>query len=335
MDDQAAIDPQLLDALLRARGPVSTARLRKDLTRSTSQLNQEFDRLRAAGCRVEIDPAGHARLTASGLGAWVDYLKWRGPGRGGVEVYQRTSSTQDAARRLIAARGGDAHAALVAADEQTAGRGRLGRHWVAPPGTAALFSVVWIVDSLRGNLTTDRLLFAVAVAVCEAIEAVGGPHVPDLRIRWPNDVLIEGCKVAGILVESSSLTSDDRANGSLAAIIGIGVNVGLTQQHIRDHMSELDDITSLAMCGVTADRLLVIAEIIEHMDRAMQEQDTATLLDRWRRRSTVLDRCVSIVHDGQTVRGQVVDLDPHEGLIVRTDEGQLRHFSAQTSTIVS
>lgn len=329
--EDSSIDPRLLDLLLRARSPVPIARLCKCGNLSNARLSDELERLRDAGCRVEVDPTGHARLLHSGLGVWVDYLRWRGAGRSTVEVYRRTTSTQDVARRLIADHRRGAHGALVVADEQTAGRGRMGRHWRAPPGAAALLSYVWMTNTGREGVTTDRLLFAVAVAVCEALDAVSDSNLRDVRIRWPNDVLIEGRKVAGILVESLSIGVND----SSAAVIGIGVNVGLTQEQTRDRMADLTDITSLAMCGIGADRLLVVAEIVSHMERALNESDAATLLERWRRRSTVIDRHVTIAHNGKTTRGQVIDLHPHEGLIVRTNEGQLVHFPAETSTIMT
>ena len=328
------IDPQLLDTLLRARGGAAMARIAEKFSWTSTRLMDELDRLRAAGCEIEVNPAGHVRFERSGLGAWADYIRWSCAGRGTVEVYGRTTSTQDVARRLIADHGSNADGALIAADVQTAGRGRMGRHWLAPPGTAALFSRVWVAEPRDSLFTTDRLLFATAVAVSDALEAVGGANGPEVRIRWPNDILIEGLKVAGILVESISLPPTDRGGAVSAAVIGVGVNVGLTPREVSDHMPEIDQVTSLAMCGVHADRLLVLARIVQHMDHALTTESTATLLDRWRRRSTVLDRRVALIHDGRTLHGRVVDLDPRDGLILRTDDGVAVHLPAESSRII-
>ena len=121
---------------------------------------------------------------------------------GQPRVHHRlTDSTNERAREL-ASRGAP-HGTLVTADEQTAGRGRQGREWVAVPGSALLMSVV-----LRSASAT--LPLAAAVAVCEALPV-------DAAIKWPNDIWVERCKVAGILVEARPQEG--------WAVLGIGVNV--------------------------------------------------------------------------------------------------------------
>ena len=123
--------------------------------------------------------------------------------------YRRTDSTNRRARELAEA--GAPSGTVVTADEQTAGRGRRGRAWSAPPGNALLYSAV-----LRPLQAPHALLpLAVPVAVCEAIEAVAPVRC---EIKWPNDVWIEERKAAGILIES-------RPPGW--AVIGIGVNVAI------------------------------------------------------------------------------------------------------------
>lgn len=117
-------------------------------------------------------------------------------------------STNERAKALAAA--GAPHGTLVTCDEQTAGRGRQGRSWQAPPGTALLCSLL-IRDTTRGG---TPLPLAVAVAVCEACEALGAREV---AIKWPNDVWIAGAKVAGILVEGRPQEA--------WAVIGVGLNV--------------------------------------------------------------------------------------------------------------
>lgn len=123
--------------------------------------------------------------------------------------YRLTDSTNERARELAAA--GAPGGTIVTADEQSAGRGQHGRRWSAPPGKALLYSAI-----LRPLASESGLLpLAAGLAVCEAIESVA-----DVRceIKWPNDVWIGGCKVAGVLIE---------ARPPDFAVIGIGVNVAV------------------------------------------------------------------------------------------------------------
>jgi BirA family transcriptional regulator, biotin operon repressor / biotin---[acetyl-CoA-carboxylase] ligase len=123
--------------------------------------------------------------------------------------HRRTDSTNERAKELAAA--GAPHGTLVTADEQSAGRGRQGRVWTAPPGTAVLLSLV-----IR---EVDELLpLAAAVAVCEACESIAPV---ECRIKWPNDVWIDERKVAGILVEGRPQDG--------WAVLGIGLNVSTAE----------------------------------------------------------------------------------------------------------
>ena len=141
--------------------------------------------------------------------------------------YRRTDSTNERARRL--AIDGAPHGTLVTAAEQTAGRGRHGRAWVAPTGKALLMSLL-----VRGLEPRDLILpLAAAVAVSEACEAVAPV---ECRIMWPNDVWIEGRKAAGILVEGRPQEG--------WAVIGIGVNVATDASDFPTELRET--ATSLA-----------------------------------------------------------------------------------------
>ena len=124
-----------------------------------------------------------------------------------IRQYESLGSTSDEAFRL--AREGAAHATVVTAREQTAGRGRVGRGWDSPVGNLYL-SVLLRLDLAPGRIA--ELSFVAALAVAEMVDAFAAGRV---SLKWPNDVLIDGAKVAGILVE--------QANG--ATVIGIGVNV--------------------------------------------------------------------------------------------------------------
>ena len=173
---------------------------------------------------------------------------------GSPRVHHRlTDSTNERAKQLAAA--GAPHGTLVTADEQTAGRGRQGRVWTAPPRSAVLMSVV-----LRE--LDERLPLTAAVALCEALPV-------EAAIKWPNDVWIEGRKVAGILVEGRPQEG--------WAVLGVGVNV--TTERFPAELAE--SATSLRLAGVEADPEAVLASLLRSLSRWLGAPP-ARVLEAWR-----------------------------------------------------
>jgi BirA family transcriptional regulator, biotin operon repressor / biotin---[acetyl-CoA-carboxylase] ligase len=197
-----------------------------------------------------------------------------------------TDSTNERARVLAA--GGAPHGTLVTADEQTAGRGRQGRTWVARPGAALLMSVV-----LREP--REALPLAAAVAVCEAIPAAAA-------IKWPNDIWIDRRKVAGILVEGRPQEG--------WAVLGLGVNVR--------EAPPLELVTSLAdeAVDIAVDALLdrLLAALDGWLRRPLPE-----VLAAWRARDALLGRPVR----WQNGSGAGAGIDESGALLVDTDSGRV------------
>lgn len=322
------IDTDLLDLLLRADGPQGVEALALRLKKTPRMILDQLDRLRQAGCHIETHPQHGMTLVCSGLAAWADYLRRSNGTATGrmIEVYAQTTSTQDAARRILASCGTVADRAVAVADMQTAGRGRLGRRWVAPPGTAVTFTRICVLKA--GQQSVDRLTLATAVGVTQAIESL--IHPVGVQIKWPNDLMINGKKVAGILVETFA-----HAPKRFAAAIGVGINVTLKPQDLPAHPPGLRDrVTSLSRFGQHVDRLLVLSEAIRRIDDALDQADSPPLLDYWRRRCPLLSQRLRLSHRGQIVCGRVIDLDPSAGLIVHTDSGNVLHLPAATTTIL-
>ena len=166
-----------------------------------------------------------------------------------------TGSTNDRAREL--ALGGAPHGTVVVAEHQSAGRGRQGRTWSAPPGRALTLSV--LVRSQQARM--ELLPLAVALAVCEACEAAAPVSC---QIKWPNDVWIDGRKVAGILIEARPQEG--------WAVLGIGLNVDTAEDELEPELRET--ATSLriatggpvdreAALGALFDRLAVWLDALE------------------------------------------------------------------------
>jgi BirA family biotin operon repressor/biotin-[acetyl-CoA-carboxylase] ligase len=189
---------------------------------------------------------------------------------------RRTDSTNERARRL--ARAGAAHGTLVTAAEQTAGRGRQGRAWTAPPGRALLMSIVlrdWPV----------LLPLAAGVAVTDAIDR-------GARVKWPNDVLLEGRKVAGILVEARPQEG--------WAVLGIGLNVAL---HSDDFPPELRE--GAATLGLEASAIEpLLASLLAALERRLVESSD-DVLEALRARDGLRDRQISWA--GGSGRGGGID----------------------------
>jgi BirA family transcriptional regulator, biotin operon repressor / biotin---[acetyl-CoA-carboxylase] ligase len=199
-----------------------------------------------------------------------------------------TTSTNDRARALAAA--GAPHGTVVTAAEQTAGRGRQGRTWSAPPGRALLMSVV-----LRDP---DRMLpLAAAVAVAEAAG-------PEAAIKWPNDVLLDGRKLAGILAEARPQDG--------WAVVGIGVNVAVRMEDLPEELR-----TTAATLGLEPrDVESVLARVLGALERSLA-LDRAALLDAWRARDALLGRDVSWA-DGA---GRAAGIDGDGRLVVELPGG--------------
>jgi BirA family biotin operon repressor/biotin-[acetyl-CoA-carboxylase] ligase len=178
---------------------------------------------------------------------------------------RETTSTNDRARELAAA--GAPHGTLVTAGVQTAGRGRQGRTWAAPPGRALLMSVV-----LRDPARLLPLVAAVAVAQATA-DATGR----DVRIKWPNDVLLDGRKVAGILAEARPQDG--------WAVVGIGLNVAVRPEDLPLEVRRIAATMGLAPPDVEA----VLTRVLAGLDAALA-LDTTALLDAWRDRDALWGR---------------------------------------------
>ncbi|MBX6350306.1 MAG: biotin--[acetyl-CoA-carboxylase] ligase [Clostridia bacterium] len=216
-----------------------------------------------------------------------------------------TGSTNDDAR-LWAAEGAP-HGALVVADRQTAGRGRLGRAWATPPGVALALSAV-----LRPGWPPERLAllpFAAGLAVARALEDLG------LRpgLKWPNDVLVNGRKLSGILAE---VTRD-------AVVLGIGVNLNWPRGRMEPELYARAT-SVLAERGGPVSRPLFLLRLLRELDRALQELDASPegVLCEWRRRSTTLGREVRVRAGGEILEGVAREIRPDGGLLLAARTGE-------------
>jgi BirA family transcriptional regulator, biotin operon repressor / biotin---[acetyl-CoA-carboxylase] ligase len=227
-------------------------------------------------------------------------------------------STMDVARE--AALHGAAEGTVSCADEQTAGRGRLGRSWVTPPAVNLASTLV-----LRPPASLLREIAMMApLAVCHAVQDVAG-----LRpgIKWPNDVLVGTKKLAGVLIESD--VTD--AQGPYA-LVGAGINVNFDPRRYE----EIRDIaTSIkAETGSDGDREALLAAYLLHFEEIYAAAKAGeSPFGRWRERLVTLGQGVHAVWDGGTADGIAEDVGEDGALIVRTADGRAITLEAADVTL--
>jgi len=218
-------------------------------------------------------------------------------------------STQSVAFAL--AERGAADRTVVVADQQLAGRGRRGRSWSAPAGTSLLASI--IVRPRLPQALLPTLSLTTAVAVGEALRRVTGV---DARLKWPNDVLVAGRKIAGILLESRMTGASGGGSApttpAMVTIIGVGINLG--QREFPPDLA--DSATSVALeTGRAPSREAVLTAVLEEFDvwrGRLEAEGFGPIREDWRRLSDTLGRRVTV----EDVAGVAADLDTDGALLV-------------------
>ncbi len=215
--------------------------------------------------------------------------------------YDEIISTNDEAKALI--RQGAPHGTVLIADRQSGGRGRIGRSFSSPAGMGVYMSVI-----LRLQCTPDQLMHltcAAAVAACDAVEKATG-----LRpgIKWTNDLVCGGKKLAGILTELVITPTET------AAIIGIGINCAQAQADFPEDIQSFAGSLAMA-CGKPIDRAQVAAALIEAFSQMALSQKQA-MLDAYRRDCITIGRPVSIVKNDEIRHGTAIGIDDDGALLV-------------------
>lgn len=225
-----------------------------------------------------------------------------------IEVTASTGSTNaDLRQRIDQLRA----PVLLAAEEQTAGRGRAGRSWLAAPGDSLCFSLAWPFGGSVARLA--GLPLAVGVALADALRA-RGHHV---TLKWPNDLLLNGAKLGGILVETAAARHE--SDSTLWAVIGIGLNVHPNTSRdagVGNDVAALgDDIDRHALLASLADALVAALALFG-------TQGLAPFVDRWQRWHAYGGLPVVILEQDKVLRqGIPRGIDAQGCLLLETDEG--------------
>lgn len=300
--------------------------LQSTLSLPPATIHDQIGQLRELGYDIEAVPARGFRLTGEG-GILTAELITHGLGtqRVGREVlvYDSTDSTNDVAWHY--AREGGYDGLAVLAEYQRVGRGRLGRAWLAEPGSSILCSV--LLQEAEG-LGAQALTLLAGVSVAAAVAENCGVRT---SIKWPNDVTADGRKLAGIMVESRKI------DGNYRYVIGTGINC---RQEEGDFTGELAGraVSLRQLTGRCVDRVELVQAILRQMDDWI-EQVTAgkgdKLHDAWVARCNDVGRRIAIRSDGEQFAGRVIDISVEKGLLVQLDGGGVKMFDGASSTVPS
>jgi BirA family biotin operon repressor/biotin-[acetyl-CoA-carboxylase] ligase len=223
------------------------------------------------------------------------------------------------------------HGDVVFTQRQTAGRGQHGRTWYAPPG---VLTASFVLDRLPIT-QLPGLSLAAGLAVIYAIEDLLPSCQDTLRLKWPNDVLIDRRKVAGILCEATS----GQSAGRTRVIVGVGLNrcadftqVGLDTAAIA-HAVSLHQISSfvpdeLPLLERLRHYLLQVADLLTRADYSTENAGLAPLLPELRRRDVLCDRTITLDLSGEIISGQAAGLDASGRLLLRRSDGQVCAFTS-------
>ncbi|HTX21272.1 MAG TPA: biotin--[acetyl-CoA-carboxylase] ligase [Candidatus Aquilonibacter sp.] len=313
-------DAKILSALRQNPEGISGAELAEQFGISRAAVWSRIEELRKVGYEIEAGPHFGYRLAGEPDALLADDLlaqlgKTKIIGRD-IQVFQQTASTNDVIEKL--ARDGVREGAVVFAESQTKGRGRLGRKWISPARKGLWFSILLRPD-LRPQETT-QLTVASATALRRAI--ISETNLQP-EIKWPNDILLGGKKVAGILTELSAEL--DRVKH---VVLGIGIDVNLDADELPAELKKT--ATSLKIeTGENVSRAKLAVEILRELDAdylRICAGKFSEVADEWEAHCTTIGKNVIVQTGNRKIRGRSESLDDDGALLLRTEHGHIERI---------
>lgn len=227
-----------------------------------------------------------------------------------IFIFDSIDSTNNYAKYLAAS--GAENGALVTAETQTAGKGRMGRSFYSPSGGSIYMSVVLRPQT---DMESSQLITScITVATAEAIDRVCST---DVKIKWVNDLFLGEKKICGILTEASLNFENGRLD---YAVAGIGINLKSVKNSFSQQLSEI--ATSIEdETGNIPDRCRLIAEILKNIDLYMSNMEKRNFLNEYRRRSFILGKRIAVSKFNSERMATAIGISDNAGLIVRYDDG--------------
>ncbi|GFO66639.1 bifunctional ligase/repressor BirA [Geomonas limicola] len=313
---EESVDARILEIMLAGAGFASGEALSRELGVSRTAVWKHIKGLRSQGYRIESVPAkGYRLVTAPDLITPADLTRGLATRRvgGRVVCLKETDSTNSVAFRM--AEDGAVEGTVVIADTQSAGKGRLGRVWLSPPGVNLYCSVV--LRPPISPVAACQLTFLSVVAVARAIERV---TTLSPQIKWPNDILVDGKKVAGLLNEMNAET--EKVN---FVVLGIGVNLNMRLGQLGSTLRH-PATSLLEASGQPVQRVGFTRALLEELDvlydRFLVEGE-APIRAEWLERSAIGGRRVKVSSGDREFRGTVQGVDAFGALLVQPEQGPL------------
>jgi len=312
--DVSATAGRILSLLYESKAPfISGEELSRTLNISRSAVWKQIKAMREFGFIISAEASrGYRLISAPDMLLALSISPLLKSERIGKKIIslEETVSTNSVAFRM--AEEGAAEGSVVIAECQTAGKGRLGRNWASPPGVNLYCSI--ILRPPIQPVAAPQLTFLSVVAVARAIEKLTALQA---RIKWPNDILIDGKKVAGLLNEMSAET--DKVN---FVILGIGVNLNMTAEHFPAGLRH--PATSLFIeSGERVDRTAFTAVLLQELDSlyaTFLSQGYAPARREWLQRSRLEGVMVTVTDNNSVRRGLVTGIDEYGALLLDSGE---------------
>jgi len=305
---------------------LSGAKISAELGITRAAVWKKIVSLRKKGFIIEAAPSkGYLLVKSPDLSA--EYIK--SAVKGGlwkdIFVYDLVSSTNELAMSLAAKKDLMSNTVIIA-DSQKKGKGRLGRMWMSPPGRNIYMSIAFKPRLYTRDATMLTLL--TAVASVHAIKKITGLPV---SIKWPNDLVLAGKKLGGILTE---IRADiDKVN---LAVLGIGINVNIGKEDFTDEIRAL--ATSIKEeTGEYCSRDELVIEVLKQIElfySMLINLGKQPLLNEWKKLSSTLGKSVKVVIGDETLTGLAEDIDDNGMLILKLDSGLRRQISAGDITLL-
>lgn len=247
-------------------------------------------------------------------------LKTRVMGKKEIYYHESIGSTNDLAYKL--AEVGKGEGTLVVAESQSRGKGRMGRSWVSPKGGGIYMSLI-----LRPDVETDEVPSITLIAAKSITRIINKITGIDAKIKWPNDIVIDGKKVCGILTEIKA--HPDRAD---FLILGIGINVNTPAEKLPPAGTSLKNETHFFV-----NRAQLLRDTLEGFEKdyyVFKKEGFSSLREECKKLSLILKKKVKITEHHRTIRGTAVDIDEKGALIIKDEKGALRRVFSGDVTMI-
>lgn len=240
----------------------------------------------------------------------------------GIDIFPSLPSTNGHLLAAISQKGGE-RGRVCLAEQQTAGRGRRGRTWHSPFAKNIYFSLVWRFD--QGIAAMEGLSLATGVCICQALESLG---IEGVKLKWPNDLLFQGAKLGGVLLEIAGDVS-----GECYVVLGIGLNVDMSAVATGDIDQAFTDLSSIA-AGDQPNRNRVVGALLEQllpMLAKYHEKGFAVYRSVWEGYNAHYDQWVALVSAQNRVEGKVLGVTDTGALRLACENGERAFVGGEVS----